>query len=305
MKTLSILVLFLVLNLPPVEARERDRERDREARQERRQERNRSAARGTVYGTADDGTELKWTVYPASGAGPHPAVLVIHGGGFRKEPNSPKTIQAARDAAAAGFNVFHAEYRLAAPGRLPGQKSAGRYPDQTNDLKIAVRAARVYPGGNGKVGAIGGSAGAAHDVYLAATGTAGDDRLDAAVALSGAYDFNEPGSHEHRGFEMKVKNYVGSSDPAALRKASPITYVDAAVAPLFVIASDREAMPPEQYPNLIQKLESVGATNFQKLLRTDSQAHAFAYWPEVRDRCLAFLKENLGAPSKATSGPTR
>ena len=33
----------------------------------------------------------------------------------------------------------------------------GRYPDQTNDLKQAVRAARQYPGGNGKVGAIGGS----------------------------------------------------------------------------------------------------------------------------------------------------
>jgi dipeptidyl aminopeptidase/acylaminoacyl peptidase len=56
--------------------------------------------------------------------------------------------------------------------------------DQTNDLKQAVRAARKYPGGNGKVGAIGGSAGGSHDVYLAATGTKDDDRLDAAVALS-------------------------------------------------------------------------------------------------------------------------
>jgi hypothetical protein len=76
------------------------------------------------------------------------------------------------------------------PGALPGQKSNGRYQDQTNDLKT-VREARKYPGGNGKVGAIGGSAGGSHDVYLAATETKGDDRFDAAVALSGAYDFTD------------------------------------------------------------------------------------------------------------------
>ena len=61
----------------------------------------------------------------------------------------------------------------------------------------------------------------------------------------------------------------------ACSKASPITYVDAKVAPLFVIASDHEAMPPEQYPDLIRKLESVGATNFQKLLRPNSQRARF------------------------------
>ena len=35
----------------------------------------------TVYATADDGTPLKWRVFPAQGPGPHPAVLVIHGAG--------------------------------------------------------------------------------------------------------------------------------------------------------------------------------------------------------------------------------
>ena len=49
---------------------------------------------------------LKWNVFPGEGPGPHPAVLVIHGGGFRDEPVSPKTLRAARDAAEAGFNAF-------------------------------------------------------------------------------------------------------------------------------------------------------------------------------------------------------
>ena len=130
-------------------------------------------------------------------------MLVIHGGGFRKEPNSPKTMQSGERRGGRGLQCFSGRVSARVTrGRLPGQKSAGRYPDQTNDLKIAVRAARAYAGGNGKVGAIGGSAGGAHDVYLAATGTAGDDRLDAAVALSGAYDFNDHGSHEQRAFEI-------------------------------------------------------------------------------------------------------
>lgn len=260
---------------------------------------------GTVYGKADDGTELHWTVFPAAGSGPHPAVLVIHGGGFRFEPNSPKTTQAAEDAAAAGFNAFRVEYRLASRRGLPGQTSGGRYPDQTNDLKTAVRAARKYPGGNGKVGAIGGSAGASHAVFLAATGTPGDDRLDAAVALSGAYDFNDPRSQEQRNFRRFVINYAGSPDVSALQKASPITYVNQKTAPLFVIASDQDAMPPQQYEDLIKKLNAAGARDFQKLLRTNSRAHAFAYWPEVKDRALAFLKQKLGgSPGAPASGPT-
>ena len=129
------------------------------------------------------------------------------------------------------------------PEGCPGQKSPGHYPDQTNDLKKAVRAARAYPGGNGKVGAIGGSAGASHAVYLAATGTKGDDRLDAAVGLSGVYDLTAlPRRHQQR----LVENYTGSTSGEAARKASPVTYVDASVSPLYVIASKDESMPPEQ-----------------------------------------------------------
>ena len=290
-KSIALLALLFLASASLGQAQ--DHRRERGSRRWQRQ--NEAAARATVYGKADDGTTLKWTVFPGAGPGPHPAVLVIHGGGFRREPNSPRTWQCAEETAAAGFNVFHVEYRLAAQRGLEGQQSSGHYPEQTNDLKIAVRAARQYAGGNNKVGAIGGSAGGAHDVYLAATGKPGDDRLDCAVSFSGAYDFSDPGSLREHGFRKNVVNYVGSAETEALRKASPITYVDASIPPLYVIASEDDAMPPQQYTDLIQKLKAVGATNFQQLLRP-GRGHAFAYWPEVRERCLAFLKENLGTP---------
>lgn len=295
-KSITFIALFLALSAL-----------SSEAQRERRERRQRQDLGDTVYATADDGTPLKWKVFPGAGLGPHPALLVFHGGDFNMTPGSPKTIQSARDAAAAGFNAFLVEYRLSPPSALAGQKSNGRYPDQTNDLKLAVREARKYPGGNGKVGAIGGSAGGSHDVYLAATGTKGDDRLDAAVALSGVYDFTDKRSLGLQRFWRIVENYVGSSSPEDLRKASPITYVDASVAPLYVIASDNDTMPPEQYSDLVRRLKEVGATNFKQRLRTNSQQHSFSCWPEVKDEVLDFLREHLdkeGGLAKTSVTPT-
>src|SRR6185437_5098194 len=105
----------------------------------------------------DDGTPLTWKVIPASGPGPHPAVLVIHGGHFAKTPVSPNSVRAAHD--------------------------------------------------------------------LAATGSKGDDRLDAGVGLSGAYDLADLASSPRGIIRRKIENYVGSSSPEAVRKASPLTYI--------------------------------------------------------------------------------
>jgi acetyl esterase/lipase len=288
--------LLLLLSLAVSEAQRERRGRERRQRQGDEQRHYGD----TLYATADDGTPLKWRVIPAAGPGPHPAVLVIHGGHFAATPASPNTLRAARDAAAAGFNAFLPDYRLAAEGRLPGQKSLGQHPDQTNDLKQAVRAARGYSGGNGKVGAIGGSSGASHAVYLAATGTKGDDRLDAAIGLSGAYDLVDLLSSRPI-IRRKIENYVGSGSIEAVRKASPVTYVDANVSPLFVVASDNESMPPEQLPALIRRLQEVGATNFKQIFRQNSHRHAFSNWPEVREQALDFLRQELGVPGGAPS----
>ena len=114
-----------------------------------------------VYGTASDGTVLHWIVYQPSTPGPWPTVLVIHGGGFNagSPDSSSESVTCAQDLAAAGYIAFSIEYRLAPPGALPGQTSDGRFPDQSDDVKLAIRTARPDPRCNGQVGAVGGSAG--------------------------------------------------------------------------------------------------------------------------------------------------
>jgi len=246
-----------------------------------------------VFGSASDGTVLHWDVYTPEGVGPWPAVLVIHGGGFYKgSPTSAsESITCAQDLAAAGYIAFSIEYRLAPPGALAGQISEGRFPDQTDDVKLAVRAARNDPRCNGQVGAVGGSAGGSHTSFVAATGTPGDDRIDVGICLSGAFDLSDFSPNP---LLVNIINnfttYVGvpATDTAALRAASPAWLADAKTAPLFIVNSLKDFMPYSQLGDMIQHLDALGLTNYQVLSRAGND-HAFQHWTPVKDQALTFI----------------
>src|SRR5215831_14007678 len=103
--------------------------------------------------------------------------------------------------ASKGFVALAIDYRTDMPNDYTQQRvpvyAPPATPNQPGDVKLAVTAARtgVIPGGNsviynwitGKVGAVGGSSGASHALWCAATGDPLTDKLDAAVLFSGAY----------------------------------------------------------------------------------------------------------------------
>jgi acetyl esterase/lipase len=252
-----------------------------------------------VYAVASDGTPLMWTVTTPTQPGPWPAVLVIHGGRFvGGDPEDINVGQCAQDLADAGYIAFAIDYRLAPPGSLPGQTSSGRFPDQYNDVHLAVQAARNDVRRNGKVGAVGGSAGGTHASWCAATGTLGGDRLDVAVCLSGAYDFTDFTPDPNlNAFIGAVTNYVGvdQSDTAALMAASPASVVDSSVTPLLLFGTQRDPMPAVQPGDMIAQLAAVGAKNYQTQTLGGS-LHSFAYWPNVKQESLAFLSTGFSTP---------
>jgi acetyl esterase/lipase len=252
-------------------------------------------------------TPLYWDAYVIP-TGTHPAVLVIHGGGFKSGKPGPASV--AKDLNAAGFNAFAIEYRLAPPhDDMPLQVvgDQGYYPEQTDDVATAIRAARVGSTAasagkvNGQVSAVGGSAGGSHAAYTAAAATFGGDKLDCAVLLSGAYDFHDSASLADvrcTAFGANVENYVNSTNAAAggpLDLASPYRRFTSSSAPVFVIATNLDPMPPQQYQILTAKLAAVGAP-FQSLLITQTPGdtgctqHSFEYWGSVKTRAIAFLK---------------
>ncbi len=151
------------------------------------------------YGTSSTGVALRWNAFAPPGGGQHPAVLVLHPGGYRTGNAGPDSVSL--DLAAAGYLALSTEYRLApphtpmnAPNHLaPSQDTVvpadeGHYPEQTTDVQMAIRAARRDPRCDGRVYGVGGSAGASHALYVTATGTPGDYQFDLVVFLSGVYD---------------------------------------------------------------------------------------------------------------------
>ncbi len=261
-----------------------------------------------VYGTASDGTALHWIVYTPQTPGPWPVVLVIHGGGFLAgtPDSSPESVVCAQDLAAAGYLALSIEYRLAPPGMLPGQVSDGRFPQQTDDVKLAVQTARNDPRCNGQVGAVGGSAGGYHAAFAATTGTPGDDRVDVAVSLSGAYDFSDfSPSPNVDNLTPTVTNYVGVStaDTTALRNASPAWLLDHSAAPLYLVNTLEDSMPYSQLSDMIAKLDAAGVTNYQALSLVGN-AHAFAYWSTVKAHALDFIAAGFAGAPPPLPSPT-
>ena len=268
-----------------------------------------------VYGTASDGTPLHWVVYTPAGVGPWPAMLVLHTGFFNEGTPTwtPAMNSCAQDLAEAGYIVFSIEYRLApclpdsgpTCGPLPGQVSDGRFPDQIDDVRLAVKTARVDSRCNGKVGAIGGSAGASHVAYVAGTGTAGDDRIDVGIALSGAYDLSDLNLAENIDtFIASVCNYAGvtSDDTAGLRTASPAWAMDNKTVPLLLANSMHDTMPYAQISDLIQHLDALGVTNYQAISLTGS-GHAFDDWAPLKNEALAFLADGFAGTPFPTPTP--
>jgi len=286
------------------------------------------------YGTSSTGVALRWTAFEPADGGPHPAVLVLHAGGFMTGNAGPPNV--AQDLAAAGFFALAAEYRLAPPHTSmntpkhlnPSQNTVfpiddGYYPTQTTDVQMAIRAARQDPRCNGLVYCVGGSAGGSHSVFMAATGKAGDDMPDLIVSLSGVYEFTDkehlrtPCLPDEGCFWEIVINYVGVPDFASHRKelaaASPITYVKDNFPPSFILASsnDATALHIHDFPQLLAKLNSVGITestasypeagHYKQWLVPVAgiKTHAFEYWPQVRSSVIAWLQAGVPDDSLA------
>lgn len=147
--------------------------------------------KGVIY-CNHDGTELAGDLYLPKGAGPHPAVICVHGGGWRAGARQSFD-NWGNYLAARGYAVFTVSYRLAAKGKAT-------FPHAVHDVLAAVQFVRGEAKALGidpeRLALFGASAGA-HLSSLVGLGTQSDHFL-------GGY----PGD-KHAAVSAKVKALVG------------------------------------------------------------------------------------------------
>ncbi|CAN5487256.1 hypothetical protein BH20VER3_BH20VER3_13080 [soil metagenome] len=210
----------------------------------------------------------------------------------------PSERVATRDLQQAGFLVFQVDHRLAPPGKLTGQTSTGRAPQQTDDAERQILAALDDTQCNGSIYLVGGSAGGCLVLWCgldsansAVSGWNNSARLKikAVVSLSGVTDpsnWNHPGisDADYEDFEFRVDKYVGLSYPAynyaTLYAASPVSLITNGATsspPVKLFASQYDPVSYVQAQEMQTALQGIN-TSVTYTLFQGSSNHAYKNW---------------------------
>lgn len=239
--------------------------------------------------------------------GPHPVVVLIHGGGWSGGDKSAYH-SAMRLLAGQGYAAASVDYRLAAAPR-------NVFPAAVEDVRCAVRWLRAhadtYQMDSSRVAAMGSSAGA----HLAAMlGTAADvEDLDGAcparhvspavsavVAIAGPHDIRTAGALDPSQRGM-VENFLGATpeaDPERALLASPAVHASAGDPPFLLIhGTADDVVPIQQSRSMRDTLRAAGVpATLVELPGVGHSVDEFSREPRFRtSTCttLAFLREQL------------
>jgi len=198
----------------------------------------------TPYGKRD----LHLDMFRPAKSGKYPALLLIHGGGWRSG-NKSMQVPMAQQIAAKGYVTATVEYRLS-PEAL--------YPAAVYDVKAAIRFLRAnavkYNIDPDKIAITGSSAGGQLAALIGSTsgikkfeGTEGNPEVSSAVQavidMDGILDFNTPdekGKDEETAKRSAGAFWFGATFREAPEKwieASPIQYIDKNTPPILFINS--------------------------------------------------------------------
>ncbi|CAN5434904.1 hypothetical protein BH18VER2_BH18VER2_07200 [soil metagenome] len=236
-------------------------------------------------------------------------MVLLHAGHFASGSPFGMTLErVAEDLKNAGYYVLVPSWRLAPCGLIPGQYphditdaglASGRPPQQSNDVKAIIQAARDDVNClNDKVGVVGGSAGATHAVWMALDTNptvpstdwpfwTATDRADVAVCLSGAYLFSDRTTELYNpimDFEGLIVNYTGTKNLVKQADLSPTKLVQSPsqfpFKPIFLINSQFDTMPYHQIVRMQEALEAKGIFQpaFKLITIPNSHAHSYEYW---------------------------
>ena len=254
--------------------------------------------RDVQYGVAN-GKPLLLDAYVPAGGGRRPAVVMIHGGGWRVGDKASWAPEARR-LAERGWVAFSVNYRLDEPSPFPAE---------IDDVQAAVRWVRANADDYGidaaRIAALGESAGGHLTAMLATLGSGPLDRgarILVGAAWSPPTDFTALA--RSRG-DQWVAALFGCSVAACadeLAQASPVTHVDATDAPLYLVHSTEELVPLSQSEALAERLEAAAVHHRLDVL--PGNRHALDFRDDAWAPTVAFLDDHLSGRTVHDHAPS-
>ena len=256
--------------------------------------------RDVEYGTANGKRLLLDAYVPPAGEERRPAVVMIHGGGWRVGDKASWQPEAER-LATKGWVAFSVNYRLDEPSVFPAE---------IDDVQAAVRWVRAhaeeYRVDPSRIAAIGESAGGHLAAMLATLGSGALDR-DARIRVGAAWsppvDLTALAGSRGAGWIGPLLGCNRETCPDRLAQSSPVTHVDGTDAPLYLVSSTEELVPLSQSEAMAARLKAAGVDH--RLDVYPGNRHALDFRDDAWNPTLAFLETHLApAPEDESSSVT-
>jgi len=256
-----------------------------------------------AYDTADAAQKLD--VYRAELDKPTPAMVFIHGGGWRAGSKKPVPGWLLNAVHEGRFSVVSVEYRFS---------DVAPHPAQANDCMRAIQFVRhkaaewnIDPK---RIGVTGGSAGGHLTLWVALHEDAADpdssdpikrqsSRVACAVSFAGPTDWSllSEIDHKHPAYRQLLGYEPGTPademDAKAKKDVSPISFVSQDDPPIMQVHGDNDTtVPIEHARNLYERLKSVGVKT--ELVVIEGANHSVAgAGAQVTERADGFVREYL------------
>ncbi|HEU0123531.1 MAG TPA: alpha/beta hydrolase [Bryobacteraceae bacterium] len=198
-------------------------------------------------------------IYQPPGPGPHPAMIIIHGGGWTAGQKSGMVGPWVLRYLQKGFVVANVEYRLAAVAPAPAAVE-----DALKAANFFIDSARKYGADPKRVSVTGGSAGG--HLALMVGMAPKSAKLGKPVKVRAVINFYGITDVDDQLHGVNERQYAttwvpaGPDRTALARRVSPMTYVRKDVPPILTVHGDADAtVPYEHGVKLTKALKDAGA----------------------------------------------
>lgn len=233
---------------------------------------------------------------PKAKTGKFPAILIVHGGGWRSGDRS-QHIPLAQQLAERGFACFTVEYRLS---------TEAFYPAAVHDVKAAVRwlkaNAKKFNLDTAKVAILGFSAGGQLAALVGLTpgvqsleGNVGNTKQSSSVAavvdIDGTLSFLHGEAWETKNLESinasaKWLGYTRTQRLDLWKEASPLTYADKNNIPFLFLNSSVERMHAGR-DEFTQKMDKKGI--YTQVVTFDNSPHSFCLYQPWFSKTVEYI----------------